>query len=86
MIKTVIKFYADWCKPCQMMKPVFESVQQELPNNIYKEVNIDHEQGTAMRYGVSSIPTTVVVKEGRVIARHTGFMSKQKLKEFIEVA
>ena len=84
MIKTIIKFHADWCRPCQMMKPVFESVQNELPNNIYKEINIDHNQTMASKYGVTSIPTTIILTEGRVIGRHTGFMSKQQLKKFIE--
>lgn len=84
MIRTVIKFYADWCKPCKMMTPIFEKVQTTKPNHIYKEVNIDHNAGLAAQYAVSSIPTIIVLENGRVIARKTGMMGLKDLENLIE--
>lgn len=84
MIRTVIKFYTDWCQPCQMMKPVFENVQKLQPNHIYREINIDQDPTSAAMYGVSSIPTTIILENGGVVARKTGFMNVVELEEFIQ--
>ena len=59
----VIDFYADWCGPCQMMKPVLEEVEKEHPEVEFKAINVDENQELAEKYGVMSIPTLIVVDD-----------------------
>ena len=63
----LIDFYADWCGPCQMMGPVVEEISNEVTDAKVCKVNIDEEMAIAQKYGVMSIPTFVVIKNGEVI-------------------
>lgn len=82
---TVVDFWAPWCMPCQMMGPVFEELSKELEGKInFIKVNVDEEQNIAGQYGVQSIPTLVVMKNGKEINRVVGFLPKPVLKKQIE--
>lgn len=83
-VPVVIDFYADWCGPCQMMAPVFESLSKQYEGKV-KFLKLDtQEQGQlAMQFGVQSIPTLAVLREGKVIGRSIGFMDEDSLKEKI---
>ncbi len=80
----LIDFYADWCGPCKQMGPIVESVADETSNsiNIFK-VNVDEENNLAMKYGISSIPTLVFLKNGEVVRNLVGLRDKEELIEFI---
>ena len=66
--KVLIDFYADWCGPCKMMAPVVEEVAEELAGKIkVGKVNVDENQDLAMEYGVMSIPTLVVIENGKAV-------------------
>lgn len=82
--KVLIDFYADWCGPCKMMAPVVEEVAEELEGKIkVGKVNVDENQDLAMEYGVMSIPTLVVIENGKAVKTLVGFRSKQELKNLL---
>ncbi len=84
--KTVlIDFYADWCGPCQMMSPVIDEIAEEKEDIIkVGKVNIDENQDLAMEYGVMSIPTMVIFKNGEVENTFVGVRSKSEIINAIE--
>ena len=77
----LVDFWASWCPPCRAMNPVIESLARD-----YKvcKVNVDTNQELASRYGVSSIPTLLVFKGGRVAARHLGVTPEATLRGEME--
>lgn len=81
--KVVIDFYAEWCGPCKMLSPILEEVSKEEELNTYK-VNVDEAEDIARRYGIMSIPTIIIFSKGKEIKKHTGFMDKEELKEFVK--
>ena len=82
--KTVlIDFYADWCGPCKMLAPVLEEVAKENTNAKFVKINVDDAQELAMEYNIMSIPTLVVIKNGKEVNRMVGLASKSELMEII---
>lgn len=80
----LLDFWALWCGPCQMMKPVIEELEKELAGKVeFVEINVDEDNETASKYGVMGIPTFVIEKDGREVARKTGFTSKEELLKLI---
>ncbi len=80
----LIDFYADWCGPCQMMKPVVEEFAASHPGIKVRSVNIDEEDELAEQYEVSTIPCFVVLKDGKEIRREVGVLSLKKLEKLME--
>ncbi|MBR2474857.1 MAG: thioredoxin [Clostridia bacterium] len=82
--KTVLlDFYADWCGPCKMLAPVLESLSDENPDIVVGKINVDDEGGLAQAFGVSAIPTLVVMKDGKAIDKQMGFMPKSELLKML---
>lgn len=81
--KTVlIDFYADWCGPCKMMSPVIDEIAEELEQNIkVGKVNVDENQDLAMEYGIMSIPTMLIFKNGKEDKRFIGLRDKEEIVE-----
>lgn len=81
--KTVlIDFYADWCGPCRMMSPIIDEIAEEMSNTVkVGKVNVDDNQDLAMEYGVMSIPTIVVIKNGEVSKTFVGVRDKEEIKQ-----
>lgn len=78
--KTVlIDFYADWCGPCKMLAPVVEEIANENDSIKVAKINVDDEQDLAGKYGVMSIPTLVVIKNGQEVNRSVGLISKSEV-------
>lgn len=75
----LVDFYADWCGPCKMLAPVIEQVAQE--NDAYEvyKLNVDDASDIAAQYGVMSIPTLIVFKNGEAVNRTVGVQSKQSI-------
>lgn len=83
--KVLVKFYADWCGPCQMMKPIVEEFAEKHADIKILEINIDDEEKLAEKYEVSTIPCFVVMKDGEEVAREVGAISLKKLEKLVEV-
>lgn len=69
---TLVDFWAEWCGPCKMMHPVFESMSKKYPEINFARVNVDQNQDIAMRFGVQSIPTFLMFKSGQVVDKMMG--------------
>ena len=81
---TLVDFYADWCGPCRMLTPILESVASDLDGQVnVVKVNVDQSPKLAARFGVKGIPTVLVIKNGAVTNRQTGFGNKQQLLELL---
>lgn len=72
----LVDFYADWCGPCQMMGPVVEEISNEVNDAKICKINIDEQMSIAQKYGVMSIPTFIVFKNGDVADKKMGAMPK----------
>ena len=84
--KTVlIDFWASWCGPCKMMSPVIDAIAEEMGEKIKVcKINIDEEQNLAVKYNVMSIPTFIVLKNGKEISRSVGVQDKAEIIGMIE--
>ena len=80
----ILDFYADWCGPCQMMKPTMEEFEKAHSEIKVTAVNIDEEEELAEKYGVSSIPCIVVLKDGEEVKREVGVVSLKKLEKMVK--
>jgi thioredoxin 1 len=77
----LVDFWAEWCGPCHAVAPVLDKIAEERPDELkLVKVNIDEEQGLAMRYGVMSIPTMILFKEGEPAAAAVGAQPKAALE------
>lgn len=81
--KAVVDFFATWCGPCKMFSPVFEDVSSETDINFIK-INVDEYPDIARKYGVMTIPTVILFKDGKEVKRNIGFMSKEELIDFLK--
>ncbi|HHX00407.1 MAG TPA: thioredoxin [Acholeplasmataceae bacterium] len=80
---TLVDFYADWCGPCRMVSPIIEDLSNTMDGVNFVKVNVDEEGELAGLYGVRSIPTLILFKDGVEVNRIIGFAPKQKLQQFI---
>ena len=79
---TLIDFYADWCGPCKLMKPVVHQLAGELQGKLkVLEVNVDQNPELARQYNVRSIPCFVVLRDGKEVNRKTGVLPKESLRQ-----
>ncbi|SDH34674.1 thioredoxin [Alteribacillus persepolensis] len=77
-------FWAPWCGPCKMIAPVLEEIDSEMGENIkIAKLDVDENQETAGKYGVMSIPTLLVFKDGEVVEQVVGFQPKEQLVELL---
>lgn len=80
----LIDFFATWCGPCKMLAPVLEQVAAENPNVKFVKVDVDEEPELAQKFGIMSIPTLVVFKDGQAISQNAGGRSKAQVEELIK--
>ena len=77
----LVDFYADWCSPCKMMAPVIDSIAEEESGNIkVGKINVDDNPNLAERYGIMSIPTILVFKQGNIVKTFIGVTAKSEIK------
>lgn len=79
----LIYFGADWCSPCKRMKPVLEEFSAEHPEILLVKVDVDIDSESAIALNITSVPTTVVMKDNVEVARKRGAFSKQTLEKLV---
>ena len=79
----LVDFYANWCGPCKMLRPVLEEISESNSDIKIVSVNVDEADNLAMSYGISSIPCVIKFKDGAEINRSVGFKTKEEMEEFI---
>ena len=82
--RVLLDFYADWCGPCRMVLPLVEQIADEYPQYTVAKVNVDAEPELAQAFGVSSIPTLIVMEKGNIIKRSMGAIPKQRILQLLE--
>ena len=83
----LVDFWASWCGPCRMLAPVVDQVSQENADKLtVGKVNVDDCPDLAMKFGVMSIPTLILFKDGQVVDKRVGYQPKNQLDEMIKKA
>ncbi|KGE85728.1 MAG: thioredoxin [Phaeodactylibacter xiamenensis] len=81
----VVDFWAEWCGPCRMIGPIIEELSKEYDGKVQiGKVNVDHNPEISMKYGIRSIPTVLVLKNGEVVDKQVGVTTKKVLADKIE--
>lgn len=84
-VPVLVDFYADWCGPCKMAEPILEELSENYKDKVrIVKLNVDEENALAGKYGVMSIPTTILFKNGNEVGRQVGFGGKQIFEELIK--
>jgi thioredoxin 1 len=79
----LLDFWASWCGPCRMLSPLVDEIAEELPEIKVGKVNVDEEPELAQQFGVMSIPTLVVIKNGKVVNTSIGVRPKAQILEML---
>ncbi|MBQ8474893.1 MAG: thioredoxin, partial [Clostridia bacterium] len=75
----LLDFFATWCNPCRMLSPIVDELAEEREDIVVGKINVDEEMELAQKFGVVSIPTLVVIKNGEVASRSMGFKPKNQI-------
>lgn len=79
----LLDFWASWCGPCRMVSPIIDEIASERPDIKVGKVNVDEESDLAARFGVMSIPTLAVIKNGKVTHKSAGARPKEDILELL---
>ena len=81
----LLDFWASWCMPCKMLSPTIDEIAEEVEGKVkVGKINVDEEQKLAQKFNVMSIPTLVIIKDGKVQSTSVGVRSKQEILGMLE--
>ena len=80
----LVDFYAEWCGPCKMLAPMLESLSDQRNNLKIVKINVDKREDIARRFGIMSVPTLYIYKEGLLVSEKKGFQTIEMLNEWID--
>lgn len=81
----LVDLFADWCMPCQMIAPIIEEISNEKAEVNFFKVNVDETPEVAIKYGVSSIPTLLIFKDGKLVNKAVGAYPKESIVKLLEI-
>ena len=82
--KVLIDFFAEWCGPCRMVSPIVDEIANERPDILVAKINVDEEPELASAFGVSAIPTLVIMKDGKIVQQSSGARPKPQILAMLE--
>lgn len=82
--KVLLDFYADWCGPCRMVSPIIDEIAREVSDIIVAKVNVDENPELSNEFGVFSIPTLVVMNDGKVVSKVAGARPKAAILAMLD--
>ena len=80
----LLDFYADWCGPCRMLAPMIDEIAREREDVIVAKINVDEEQELASEFGIFSIPSLVVMKNGKIVDQSVGAKPKAQILAMLD--
>ena len=81
----LVDFWADWCGPCRMLGPVLEEIARDYEGSLrVGKVNVDEQPELAQAFGIASIPTLLVIRDGRTVNRAVGVRSKEEILQMLD--
>ena len=80
----LLDFWATWCGPCRMIAPIVEQLAEEREDILVGKINVDEEMDLASAFGISSIPTLVVVKDGKITATAVGYRTRADIEQLLD--
>jgi len=82
----LVDFYADWCAPCKIISPIVDEISEERDNAQVFKVNVEDSAEASVKFGIRSIPTLIVFKDGEVFDKIVGSANKEQLNNLIDAA
>lgn len=83
--KVLLDFWATWCGPCRMIAPAVEEIAEEYDSITVGKVNVDEEMALATKFGITSIPTLIVMEKGQAVNQAVGFRPKDSILKLLEL-
>lgn len=82
--KVLVDFYANWCGPCKMLRPILESIASERSDKKIVSIDVDEAEDLAREYGIISIPCVILFEDGKEVNRSIGLKSKSEIEGMLE--
>jgi thioredoxin 1 len=84
-LPVLVDFYATWCGPCRMAEPVLEELSVDYKGRVdFVKIDVDENQALSRKYAVMSIPTTIIIKDGKELGRQVGFSGKEGFEQLLK--